>query len=175
MSKMETPRLPKGLEEEPGAEHLATEIVARARPLWQGGSALVCEADLTPSLQAALASAFSAGRIVRGLEGARHALAAEQRGLAQVDRKTGVERGGRVSRLLLLSADGAERFYRDVESLLQKHAPRVLAVRLSIDQRALGQPLYGPEAAARLLMVTHKDAVSGVLLALAGQFRPARR
>lgn len=174
MTKMEIPRLPRGLEDELDTEHLATELAARARPLWRGGSAFACEAALTPSLQAALTSAFSSGRIIRGLESAKHALGGEQRGLSQVDRKTGVERGGRVSRLLVLSDDGSERFYREVESLMRQHAPRVLALRLSVDQLALGQPLFGADAPARLLMVSHKVAVSSALLALAEQLGSAR-
>lgn len=108
---------------------------------------------------------------MRGLEGAERALATEARGLARVDRRTGVERGGRVSRLLVLADDGSERFYRTVESLLRRHAPRVLALRLSVDEAALGRLLFGRDEVARLLLVEHKDAVSAVLLALGGQWR----
>ncbi len=70
----------------------------------------------------------------------------------------------------MLADDGAERFYRNVESLLRRHAPRVLALRLSADERALGQLLFGPDERARLLLVEHKDAVSAVLLALASRW-----
>ncbi|MBW2414801.1 MAG: hypothetical protein JRG76_09870, partial [Deltaproteobacteria bacterium] len=140
--------------------------------LWAGGELRVPPAERTPAFDAALKQAFSAGQIVRGLEGAERALAAEQRGLRHVDEKTGVARGRRVSRLLVLADDGAERFYRNVESLLRRHAPRVLAVRLAADELALGQLLFGPDERARLLLVEHKDAVSAVLLALAAQWSP---
>ena len=167
---MEALRLPRQVEDDPAGAQLASELAARALPLWPRGELLVARAELSPGLEAALTSAFSAGQIVRGLEDTTRALAAEARGLAHVDQRTGAARGARVSRLLVLADDGAERFYRNVEALLRKHAPRVLALRLSADERALGQLLFGPDRVARLLMVEHKDAVSQILLALAAQW-----
>ena len=72
----------------------------------------------------------------------------------------------RVSRLLLLADDGAERFYRHVETLLRRHGPRVLAVRLDLDAHALGELLFGPGRLVRLLMIVHKEAVSAILLTM---------
>ena len=161
--------LPKTVENEPRAKNLASELESRAQPLWKGGELLVPRADLTPALESALSSALSSGQIVRGLEGAQSALAAEERGLQNVDRKTGVARGQRVSRLLVLADDGAERFYRNVEMLVRRHEPRVLALRLSADEGTVGNLLFGPEQVARLLLVEHKNAVSAVLLSLVGR------
>jgi hypothetical protein len=108
--------------------------------------------------------------VVRSLENAEHALAAEERGMEMADRKSGVPRGVRVSRLLLLANDGADRFYRQIEALLRRHGPRVLAVLLEIDETGLGELLFGPGSVARLLMLEHKQAVGSVLLAMAGQW-----
>ena len=162
-------RLPRQVEDEPIAERLASQLAAHARPLWVGSKLRVAQAGVAP-LEGVLRNAFTAGYIVRGLEGAERALAAEERGLSRVDRKTGVERGRRVSRLIVLADDAAERFYRNVEALLHRHAPRVLALRLSADEHVLGQLLFGPDQVARLVLVEHKDAVSEVLLALATQW-----
>lgn len=164
---MDALRLPKRIGAEPGTEDLARQLGARARPLWKGAASQAVQIEIAPPLEAALQSAHSAGRIVRGLEGAERVLATEQRGLEHVDRKTGVDRGGRVSRLLILADDGSERFYRDVDFLLRRHAPRVLALRLNVDQERLGALLFGPDRVARLLLLRHKDAVSSVLLSLA--------
>jgi hypothetical protein len=168
---MDAPRLPKTLDDEPGATGLARQFAARAQPLWSGGAACVPRVTLIPALGAALTSAYAAGRLVRGLDDATRVLAAEDQGLKHVDRATGVARGGRVSRLLVLADDGAERFYRGVDALLRRHAPRLLALRVSADERALGALLFGPEQVARLLLLEHKDAVAAVLLALAAQWR----
>ncbi len=75
-------------------------------------------------------------------------------------------RGVRVSRLLVLADDGAERFYRQVERLLRRYGSRVLAVRLEADADALGELLFGTNGRARLLMLNHKEAVSAFLLAM---------
>jgi hypothetical protein len=168
---MEATRLPRAVEDDPNAARLSVELAARARPLWPGSEIGVAQAEISRELTAALRSAYSAGQIVRGLDAAGRKLAAEERGQKRSDRKTGVARGGRVSRLLVLTDDGAERFYRRVESLLRQHAPRVLAIRLSADEKALGRLLFGPDQVARSLMLEHKDAVSAVLLALAAQWR----
>ena len=167
---MESMRLPRRVEEECDTERLTSELTARAQPLWAGGELRVTRAELAPGLIAALKSAYSAGRIVRGLEGAERALGVEKRGQKQVDRRTGVDRGQRISRLLLLADDGSVRFYRTVESLLRRHAPRVLALRVPADEDALGGLLFGPHQVARLVLVEHKDAVSALLLALAAQW-----
>jgi hypothetical protein len=168
---MEAPRLPRLVEDEAGASHLVAELVARALPLWPGAEVRVAQAEITPVLAAALTNARATGHLVRGLEDAERMLTAEKRGLAHVDRKTGAKRGRRVSRLLVLADDGADRFYRSVESLLRQHAPRVLALRLTLDEGALGELLFGPGQVARLLLIEHKDAVSAVLMALATQWK----
>jgi len=167
---MDELRLPKEVESDPAGARLARELVSRADPLWANGELRASTAEFGPQIRAALRSAYSAGRIVRGLEGAERILASEEQGLKNVDRKTGVERGRRVSRLLVLANDGSERFYREVESLLQKNAPRVMALRLAADEHTLGEFMFGPGRVARLVLVEHKDAVSAVLLALAKQW-----
>ncbi len=166
-------RLPKRVEEEPGAARLVSELAAHAQPLWSGSELRVPRGELSAALKTALRSAYSAGRIVRGLEGAERALVGEEKGLKNVDRKTGIERGKRVSRLLVLADDGSDRFYRSVEWLLRRHAPRVLGLRVPVAEGVLGELLFGPNQVARLLMVEHKDGVSAVLLALAAQWRRA--
>lgn len=130
----------------------------------------VPEAQLSDTLRGGLLAVHHAGQVVRGLEKAEQKLATEARGQKMADRQSGVTRGGRISRLLVLTNDGAERFYRQVESLVRRHAPRVIAVRLATDAEGLGEMLYGPGRMARLLLIEHKAAVGAVLLALADQW-----
>jgi hypothetical protein len=165
-----TLRLPKAVEADPRAARLLRDLAAHAAPLWSGGEVRVAEARLDDALAAALRSAHAASRIVRGLESAETTLDAEERGLRSADRASGVARGARVSRLLLVTNDGAERFYRQVETLLRRHRDRVVAVRLAIDAESLGALLFGPGRRARLVLVEHKDAVAALLLALAAQW-----
>jgi hypothetical protein len=167
---VENLRLPKQIDADPRGAALRARLLEGQRLLWPGGSILTPVAPLTPDLQKALVSARLSRRVTRGLEEATRTLAGEAKGLLIADQKIsdagGGDRGQRVSRLLLLSDDGAERFYRQVESLLRRHGVRVLAIRLGVSATDLGTAVLGPETLTRLLLLTHKDAVAAALLAL---------
>jgi hypothetical protein len=120
-----------------------------------------------------LRSAHTAGRVVRGLEEAERVLAAEARGMEMVDHAGGTKRGVRVSRVLLIAADGGTSFYKRVERLLEHHGARVLAVCVDADASTLGAPLFGPGRTTRLLMIAHKDAVASLFVALAASLEDA--
>ena len=162
-------RLPRLVERDQRGPQLLRSLTLHTRPLWAGGELDVPLVKFDSELAAALRNARSAGQLVRGLESAQRALAAEEHGLHLADRRSGVPRGVRVSRLLALADDGVERFYRHVETLLRRRGPRVLAVRLEVDAGALGELLFGPGHLVRLLMIGHKEAVCAVLLAMAGK------
>lgn len=131
-------------------------------------------ASLVPgeAAKAALLSANQAGFVVRGLEAAERRLAEEERGLALVPRQDGKATAvARLSRLLLVTNDGSERFYRNVEGLLRRHGPRLHAIRLEMDEHDLGELLYGPDRVTRLVLLEHKNAVAAFLLAAAQQWQ----
>ncbi len=164
---MQNLRLPKSIEADPHASQLRSILSARVQRLWAEGELEIPSVPFEAPLITALMSSFSAGYMLRGLDSAERKLESEERGLKRVDERSGVERGQRVSRLLLLSDDGAERFYRQVERCLLRHGPRVLAIRLDVDAMGLGELFFGPGGLARCLLIHHKDAVSAILLALA--------
>ena len=159
-------RLPKLVEADPRGPHLLQHLTAQARPLWRRSEMEIPVVMLNAGLAEALKGVHAGGRVMRSLESAEQALATEERGLRMADRRAGAPRGVRVSRLILLANDGAERFYRNVETLLSRHGARILAVRLEIDAAGLGELLFGPGRMARLVMLTHKKAVGSVLLAM---------
>ena len=90
----------------------------------------------------------------------------EERGIANLREGRGLPTGNRVSRLLLFSNDGAQRFYRHIEHLLQLHAPRLLACMLDVDGNTLGSVITGKEKQIKVVMAEHKEAVSEILRAL---------
>jgi hypothetical protein len=167
-------RLPRQIEADAQVAAIRAALAVRVEPLWPGGVLHVPVLTPTPALVAALCAARAAGQLCRGLEAAETALAAERKGLALAARRAGAAHGARVSRLLVCARDGAERFYRQVEHLLREHAPRVLCVVVDLDSVALGEALFGPGATAKLVMAEHKDAVAGILYALAGVTPAAR-
>lgn len=159
--------LPKQVETDPRYKTLLARLTARTEKLWSGSDVLVPVAAFTDDLKTALMSAKENGHISRGVDGIERSLGVEARGLALVDKKTSTKRVQRISRLLIMSNDGAERFYRKVESILRQHGERVMAIRIATDSAQLGGYLFGPEKASKLLLIEHKESVAAVLLALA--------
>jgi hypothetical protein len=163
-------RLPRQVESDPRCPVLLRNLIAHAEPLWRAGTRHVALVEPEPDLVRSLLNAVSTGHVVRSLERAEQTLAGEEKGLQMADRQQDGSRGKRVSRLIVVTNDGAERFYRHVESLLNRYSTRVLAVRIDLDAAGLGKLLFGSNQTARLVMLTHKTSVTAVLLSLAEQW-----
>lgn len=161
-------RLPREIEADPRHPEIRTALGRAARKLWTGGSLEAAVVPLDASLRRALQSPKTAHHLVRGLEAAAAVLVAEQKGLAALDEDVARRQGQRISRLLLVTNDGAERFYRQVERLALAHAPRVVVCLVDCDSGVLGELLYGADAVTKLVLTAHKSAVTGILRALAG-------
>ena len=159
-------RLPRTVESDPRGQDLLPILVKLAQPIRDGSEVSVPVAGYD-KVESALQSVHRSARLVRGLDSAKRTLAAEERGLQMADESSGVKRGGRVSRLLLLSNDGSDGFYRKVETMVMRHAPRVLAIRLEVDADTLGASLFGEGHTTRLVLIQHKEAVAEVLFAFA--------
>ena len=163
---LEQLRFPKTLDADPRSPALHASLRASCRKLWEGGVIQVPAVTWSLPLAAALSSAQQEGQLIQGIERAERALAREARGLSIADARSATERGSRVSRLLLTSNDGTERFYRQIERLLRTHGARVLALRLDVDSTRLSGVMGDPGGMARALLVEHKTGVARVLLAL---------
>ena len=166
MTGESTPPLPREIEADPGHEAIRARLRAAGRPLWPGGQAEVPMLPLRPALAGALEAAYRGGQLVLGLERTEEVLATEARGLALVARRARRAPGTRVSRLLLLSDDGAERLYRNVERLALAHAPRVLVAMIAADAATLGRATTAREAVVKVVLAQHKQAVAALLRAL---------
>jgi hypothetical protein len=114
---------------------------------------------MSPVLQNALFEARRARRLERGLEGAEKRLETEQAGLRHAARARGEPEPVRISRLLLVSGDGLERFYREVEKLRARFENRLEVLLLDCDESALGGAGFGEGRRARALLIHHKDSV----------------
>jgi hypothetical protein len=156
------PPLPREIEADPDYDAIQARLAAESRRLWTGGPTTVPVLPLRPALASALGAAYREGHLVLGLERADEALGAEARGLTLVARPP----RARVSRLLLVSDDGAERLYRHVERLGMTHTPRVLVAMLAADAAKVGLATTGREAAVKVVLVQHKHAVAALLRAL---------
>jgi hypothetical protein len=159
--------LPRALESEECHAAVQAALAAVRRPLWPGGAVVASVVPLTYALRRALRSAAAIGTLRRGLEAAESALDDERRGLDALPADEARRHGGRVSRLLLVANDGAERFYRRVEHLVAAHSPRVLPCVVECDSPSLGALLYGQGEIAKLVLAERKTAVIAILRALA--------
>jgi hypothetical protein len=159
-------RFPRQLEADGSADVIRRELMAHTSRLWTGSKIYVPVITLSEQLKIALKKARLQGRIRCGFEPIFEKLAGEKKGIANVRRQTDAPYGDRVSRLLLFSNDGAERFYRHIEEVSQAHAPRLLCCLLNIDGGALGHLITGKEGVIKVIMAEHKDGVSDVLRAL---------
>ncbi len=159
-------RLPKLVEAAPTGAAVLEKLKKSSKKLWKDGIIEVPMCPFNESIKSALVEAHKNNRIGRGFETADRNLSKEAKGLKLADSKSEVKRGERVSRLIILSNDGAERFYRKIESLLLKHGPRVLAMVVDADSSELGGLVYGPERLTKLLLIEHKEAVAQILLSV---------
>jgi hypothetical protein len=153
------PRLPRALEGDPRHDAVRA-VLSHVHPL---GPVELPVVPFGEPLAAALADAGRTGRLVRGLEGTAEALDGESRGLAAA----GLPTDARIARLLLVTTDGSPRFYRQVARALAAHGGRTLALAVACDATTFGRRVFGTDATAKAVGVTHKDAVAAVLLALA--------
>ena len=166
-------RPPKWVASDPRGAGLAEALAAHTAPLSDLSTARALTGGWTPDVAAALEAARDAGHLERGLEAAERKLIAEERGLTLTDQTASTPRRPRLSRLLVLTNDGAPRFYRNVATLLDRYGSRLAAIRLDVESAQLGALLFGEGSQARLVMLEHKLAVGAFLLALAPQYGAA--
>lgn len=160
--------MPRDVEVGSHADAVRAALAVDRRRLWAGGSELVSHVPLTAPLRSALAALAARGMLVRGLETADAELAAERRGLDALADDVRARQGLRVSRVLVVSGDGSERFYRHVERLAAANAPRVLVCRVECTSAELGGVACGEGAEAKLVMTSRKSAAATLLEALSG-------
>jgi hypothetical protein len=159
-------RFPRQLEADYSPDAIRHALKDRTCKLWSGGDLDIPLIAMQDPLKKALQAAVLKGRLRCGFEGVLHKLNNEKAGIAHVREHSDASGGGRISRLILLSNDGAERFYRHVEQLLRSHAPRLLGCLLDTDSNVLGKFITGEERQIKLAMAEHKDAVSEILRAI---------
>lgn len=157
---------PRQLEADGSAEIIRAELMAHTAKLWAGSKIDVPVITLSEPLKIALKGARLKRRIRYGFGPIFEKLASEKRGITNVRKRSDAPYGDRISRLILFSNDGTERFYRQIEQVLEAHAPRLLCCLLNVDGGALGQLITGREGIIKIIMAEHKDVVSDILRAL---------
>ena len=159
-------KLPRELEAEGTAETIRRILMARTVQFWPGGTLSVPVIAMNDTLKKLLQITNLNSKIQCGLEAITGKLAKESRGIEHLREAKGLPEGIRVSRLLLVSSDGAERFYRHIEHLIQQHSPRLLCCMTDMDGSALGSAVTGKEKQIKVIMAERKKTVSAILRTL---------
>ncbi len=160
-------RLPRQLETDDSAEAIRHLLIEYAEKLMPDGKFNVPVIEWSNPLKVALQKARLQGRIRLGLEAITEKLDSERYGIKNAHQSSAAPQGDRISRLLLFSNDGADRFYRHIEQLLEQNAPRLLGCKLDGDAGVLGELFLGKDKKIKIIMAEHKDVVSVVLRAIA--------
>jgi hypothetical protein len=158
---------PRRLETDGVGHVLRRVLTARLVKLWPGSDLHIPMIVLNGSLQKALRTARLQGRLQWGFETILDKLDSEKKGIDHARRHCTDGHVERMSRLLLFSNDGAERFYRHGDQLLQTHASRVFGCLLDADGLTLGRAISGQDRTIKAVMVDHKEGVCDVLQAIA--------
>jgi hypothetical protein len=155
-------KLPRQLVADPKAEGLLDLLFSCTRKLKPESRIALPVLELTDALKKALLSARRTGRAVRGYENASDLLNLESVGINKLKEQDG--QGERISRLVLISNDGADNFYNKAEKLIIRNSPRVLGCIIESDSCELGSLLFGEGKISKLILIDHKDAVSQILM-----------
>lgn len=162
---------PRQLEADGLADKIREALSMRKKRLRPEGKIEVPVLTLSKAFEQALRKARLQRRVRLGFEEIFDKLATEKKGLDEVRRKTALPQTDRVSRLLLISNDGAERLYRHIEQVLTEHSPRILGCLMDVDGKELGRLIAGSQGSrgsgVKVILIEHKDAVSDVLRSLA--------
>jgi len=161
-----TIRFPRELEATDASEAIRRVLLARIIKIRPDSDFIVPRIEPGKPLEDALRKSRLRGQIRLGFEDIADKLENERAGIISVHRSTDALYGGRISRLLLFSNDGAERLYRHIEELLKIHSPRILGCLLNADSAALGRLINRRDSKIKIVMADHKDAVCEILRAM---------
>ena len=160
-------KLPKNVIAHPRAAAIETLFSTNMRELWHDGGIAVPVWSFGQSMQKALGLAYNEKHLVQGLDSIEEALERELKGLKAVQVKQDQAKNQRLSRLLLLSNDGSERFYRQASSILSRHEDRTLGCIIDATSDELGRAFTRKANPAKALIINDRKALEIFLIALA--------
>ena len=159
-------KLPRAIESDERYEEIKKILDSSLKKVNKNSHLKAVFLNGTPRFINALQLEQKRGRIIRGLENIQRNLDIQANGIALADEKAGTVRSARVSRLIIISNDGSDRFLRKLENLLEEHDDRVLPIILNSDSEELCAMFFGADKTAKVIMLAHKESVCNALLAL---------
>ena len=160
------PNLPKLVENSELKDEILKELTSNQQKLWEKSDYIVPFIKTNSKMINSLITSIESKHVIRGFDMVNRTLAKEQKGLNIVDQKVEIKRGQRISRLIILSNDCAERFHRKVEKLLKEHYPRAFVIKIDETSINLGQTLYNTDKTIKILLLERKESVANFLLSI---------
>jgi hypothetical protein len=159
---------PNLLDLETLSQPLKQKLERETSLLWSEGTKKVPNLEPNDNILKALAFARRCGNLRVGLEQIQTLLHAEEAGLPEKTNKKAKTDSEllpeSLSRLMFLSNDGSERFYRHCETTLNRYSHRLLGIKLNVTSLELGQLFYGEkDKAVKAVLVNKKESVLRVL------------
>lgn len=143
---------------------LEAYFTADLRPLYPDLDCEVSFLAFTNALQEALKTTARTGHLHQGLESIAKQLETEKIGLDAVAERTAAPVGQRMSRLLLISNDGSERFHHQVAALVVTHGHRLWVAKLEASSEELGALISSRGNPAKAVMIGDKKALALFLM-----------
>lgn len=137
---------------------------ADLRPVCEQSNLLISWLPFDERICSAIKVVRRTGCLSRGLELISKELEDEKKGLTAVEERVNQPPAQRMNRLLFVSSDGSERFYRQVSTVLTQHGNRVWCCRLEATAEDLGS-LLGVTS-VKALMINDKKALALFLTSL---------
>lgn len=159
-------RFPKQFDN-PEHEQLIREYLNRhMRPLRIDAPIQLPWIPLDEPLSQALGYGFQNRSLLPGIDPAEMHLEKERQGLLKLTRMDSTAAPRRISRLLLITRDGSDRFLRRVVKLLLDNQPRLAGLVIDASADTLSRILKGSTGGIKCLMANDKQAVMLILSAV---------
>jgi hypothetical protein len=122
------------------------------------------EVTFDDKLNHILSFARRCGHLQGGLERIQTTLQNEEAGLMLIDpNRKNKNPAKKITRLLIISNDGSDRFYRECARLLTLYEHCLLVLKLDVSSQTLGNSFFGKDKAVKAILVTRRETASKIL------------
>ena len=160
-------KLPKNILSHPKILRIEEMLTSNLRQLHSEGRMKVPSWAFTDGVRQGLKKAYDSKNLVQGLEAISDHLDQELKGLKSLKKQPGQTQNDRLSRLIILSNDGSERFYHNAESILSRHAGRAMACVVQASSEELGAAFTKKSNPAKAFLIAERKALEDFLAAMA--------
>lgn len=159
-------KLPKNIMTHPNLKSIEALFTENLKLLYPEGRRKVPLWGFDENIRNALKGVYDSKNLVQGLEAISAHLDKELKGLKALTKQPGQTQNDRLSRLMILSNDGSERFYHNADSILNRHSTRTMACIVDATAEQLGEAFTKKANPAKALLIDDRQALESFLATL---------